>query len=192
MKRAIVFLLIGSACLGGSWAAYQTLAPEGTPLSRYVPSGALLYLQSKDFSFLLADWNNSPEKKSWVRSSNYEVFSRSRLFLRLKGAGDEFKSAAGLPPDMNFLSQVAGKQSALAIYDIGKLQFLYISRLPAASSAQTALWQTRSKFETRSVGGVTFYLRRDPESEREVAYAASGDYLLLATREDLLAGALKL
>ncbi len=192
MKRAIVFLLIGSACLGGSWAAYQTLAPEGTPLSRYVPSGALLYLQSKDFSSLLADWNSSPEKKSWVKSGNYEVFSRSRLFLRLKGAGDEFKSAAGLPPDMNFLSQVAGKQSALAIYDIGKLQFLYITKLSSANSMQTALWQARAQFETRSVGGVTFYLRRDPKSEREVAFAVNGDTLLLATRGDLLAGALKL
>ena len=30
------------------------------PLSSYVPSGALLYLQAKDFSALLADWNRSP------------------------------------------------------------------------------------------------------------------------------------
>ena len=57
---------------------------------------------------------------------------------------------------------------------------------------QSQLWQTRSKFESRSAGGTTFYLRRDPESGREVAFAASGDYLLLSTREDLMAGALQL
>jgi hypothetical protein len=34
-------------------------------------------------------------------------------------------------------------------------------------------------------------VRRDPESEREVAFAVNGDYLLLATREDLMAGALQ-
>src|SRR5713226_1886222 len=147
MNRAVVFLLIGAACLGVGWAAYQAVAPEGPPLSSYVPSGALLYLQAKDLSSLL--------------------------------------------PDMNFLTQMVGTQSALALYDIGKLQFLYITRLPSASSMQSALWQTRSKFETRSVGGVTFYLRRDPESEREVAFAVNGDYLLLATREDLMAGALQ-
>ena len=141
---------------------------------------------------MLSDWNGSPQKQQWVKSSNYEVFSRSRLFIRLNGAGDEFKAAAGLPPDMNFLTQVAGKQSALAIYDIGKLQFLYITKLASANSMQTALWQTRAKFETRSAGDLTFYLRRDAESEREVAFAVDGDYLLLATREDLLAGALKL
>ena len=162
------------------------------PLSKYVPAGPLLYLEAKDFSALLADWNSSPQKRQWVESSNYEVFSRSRLFLRLHGAGDQFAAAAGLPPDMNFLSQVAGTRSAVALYDIGNLQFLYITYLPSAKSMQTTLWQTRAKFEPRSAGGVNFYVRRDPESQREVAFAVSGDYLLLATREDLLAGALQL
>src|SRR5260370_18063065 len=47
-------------------------------------------------------------------------------------------------------------------------------------------------FEPRNAGGVTFYVRRDPESQKEVAFAVAGDYLLLATRADLLAGALQL
>ena len=93
---------------------------------------------------------------------------------------------------MDFLTQVAGSQSVLALYDIGKLQFLYITRLSSANSAHSQLWQTRAKFETRKVGDATFYLRRDPESEREVEFAVNGNYLLLATREDLMAGALQL
>jgi hypothetical protein len=127
-----------------------------------------------------------------VKSANYEVFSRSRLLLRLKGAGDQFAAAAGLPPSVNFLGQVAGTRSALAIYDIGNLQFLYITRLPSAKSMQSTLWQSRAKFEPRAAGGVTFYVRRDSESQREVAFGVAGDYLLLATREDLMAGALQL
>lgn len=194
MKRTAIFLLLLLAlvCAGIGRAAYQAALPSVTPLSKYVPAGPLLYLKAKDFSALLADWNSSPQKKQWVESSNYEVFSRSRLFLRLHGAGDQFAAAAGLPPDMNFLSQVAGTRSAVALYDIGNLQFLYITYLPSAKSMQTTLWQTRAKFEPRSAGGVNFYVRRDPESQKEIAFAVSGDYLLLATREDLLAGALQL
>jgi len=199
VKRSAIFLSLFSALFfaGIVWAAYQAsadqaTAPSAVPLSKYVPAGPLLYLEAKDFSTLLADWNSSSQKKQWVESSNYEVFSRSRLFLRLHGAGDQFAAAAGLPPDMDFLSQVAGTRSAVALYDIGNLQFLYITYLPSAKSMQTSLWQTRAKFEPRSAGGVNFYLRRDPESQREVAFAVSGDYLLLATREDLLAGALQL
>ena len=192
MRKIVIVLMIAGVSMGLGWAAYQAAAtPEG-PLSRYVPSGALVYLRAKDFSGLLADWNRSPQKQAWLASSNYEVFSRSRLLLRLKDAEKEFATAAGLPPDMNFLSQVAGSESALALYEIGKLQFVYITRLPSANAMQNQLWQTRSKFETRSAGGATFYLRRDPESQREVEFAVSGNYLLLATREDLMAGALQL
>src|SRR5713101_3787205 len=192
MKRAAILLLVSIASIGATWAAFQVLAPGAPPLSGYFPAGSLLYLQAKDFSVLVADWNASPQKASWVKSKNYEVYSRSRLFLRLQGAGQQFAAAASLPPDMNFLTQVAGTQSGLALYDIGKLEFLYVTKLPSASSMQSALWQTRAKFETRSAAGVTFYVRRDPESEREVTFAINGDYLILATREDLLAGALQL
>ena len=202
MKKLTMFLVIGAIVvstigvgaigMGLGWAGYQSSAAPEAPLSQYVPAGAVLYLQAKDFSSLLADWNSSTQKQAWLMSSNYEVFSRSRLLLRLRDAGKQFATAAGLPPDMKFLTQVAGSQSALALYDIGKLQFLYITRLPSANSMQGQLWQTRSKFESRTAGGVTFYLRRDPESDREVAFAVAGNYLLLATREDLMAGALQL
>src|SRR5262249_55959158 len=128
----------------------------------------------------------------WLHGDNYQVFSQSRLFLRLKEASDQFAAAAGLPADMKFVSQLAGAQSAVALYDIGKLQFLYVTKIGSASSEQTALWESRMKFEPRATAGATFYLRKDPDSEREVAFAVNGDYLLLATREDLLAGALRL
>lgn len=192
MKRLLIIFAIALACSVAGTAAFRAASSADTSLSHFVPAGALLYLEAKDFSSLLGDWNSSPQKHQWVESDSYEVFSRSRLFLRLKGAGDQFAAAAGLPPDMDFLTQVAGGRSAFAVYDIGKLQFLYITYLPSARSMQTNLWQTRAKFETRNSGGVNFYLRRDPESQREVAFAISGDYLLLATREDLIAGALQL
>jgi hypothetical protein len=192
MKRIAIVLCVALAFAGIGWATYRAAAPAPQPLSKYVPAGPVLYLEAKDFSSLLSDWNSSPQKRQWVQSDSYEVFSRSRLFLRLKGASDQFAAAAGLPPDMNFLSQVSGGDSVLALYDIGNLQFLYITYLPSAKSMETSLWQTRAKFEPRNAGGINFYLRRDPESKREVAFAISGDYLLLATREDLMAGALTL
>jgi len=191
-KRILIVICIALGCAGIGWAAFRAAAPPEMPLSKFVPAGPLLYLEAKDFSSLLSEWNASPQKRQWMKTDSYEVFSRSRLFLRLKGAGEQFASAAGLPADMDFFPQVAGQRSALALYDIGKLQFLYITYLPSARSMQTPLYQTRSKFEPRSAAGVDFYVRRDPESEREVAFAVSGDYLLLATREDLLAGALQL
>jgi len=192
MKRCGVILLLAIVCCGGTLAAYRLLAADQPSLARYAPPGALLYLEAKDFSRLLSDWSVSPEKAHWVESANYEAFSRSRLFYRLKQASGEFTSAAGLAPDMRFVSQVAGSQSALALYDIGKLQFLYITKLDASKAEQSALLQSRAKFQTRSATGVTFYYRQNPQSGREVAFATANGYLLLATREDLMAGSLEL
>lgn len=191
-KRILIVICIALGCAGIGWAAFRATAPPEKPLSKFVPAGPLLYLEAKNFSSLLSEWNASPQKRQWRKSDSYEVFSRSRLFLRLKGAGEQFASAAGLPAEMDFFPQIAGQRSALALYDIGKLQFLYITYLPSARSMETPLYQTRSKFEPRNAAGVDFYVRRDPDSEREVAFAVSGDYLLLATREDLVAGALQL
>jgi hypothetical protein len=56
----------------------------------------------------------------------------------------------------------------------------------------SAIWQQRSKFEPRQSAGKPFFVRREPESERVVAFAIDGEYLILGTREDLVAGALAL
>src|SRR5579862_7445876 len=163
-----------------------------SPLPGYMPSGAMLYIEAKDLSGLLADWNASPAKRRWLASDNFEVFARSTLLLRLADAQREFTAAANVPPDATFLSQAAGRESALAVYDIGKLEFVYISHVPSAATMESALWQSRAKFEPRSAAGTPFFVHADADSGRVVAFAVSGDYFLLATREDLLAAALAL
>jgi hypothetical protein len=195
MRRGAMFTLLTAAIFG---AALLTFAwtPTTTPatsvsLAQLMPHGAVLYLEARDFSGMLRDWSTSQTKKDWLASTNFEAFSNSRLFLRLSQAQHEFATAAGIPPDANFLREAAGSQSAIALYDIGNLEFLYIARIQSAEAMQSALWQSRAKFEPRNAGGTNFYVRKDPSSGRVVAFALVDDYLLLATREDLLAGALQ-
>ncbi len=157
-----------------------------------MPEGALLYIEAKDFAGLLNDWNGSPEKAQWLKSDDYRVFSNSRLLLRLSKASDEFAKAAGVSPSLKFLNDAAGKESAIAIYDIGNLEFLYVSRMTSGDFLQSALWQSRNKFQPRTAGGKPFFTRKDEESGRVVAFAIVDDYLVLGTREDLVAGALDL
>jgi hypothetical protein len=175
-------------------AVLQTPAqpPRQAGITALLPAGAALVLQAKDFASLVGDWSTSAEKTKWLASSNYDAFSRSRLFLRLEGAYDEFSTAAGVPPDMALVSDVAGAESALALYDIGKLEFLYVTRLPSAKMIENVLWRTRGDYEPREAAGTPFYVRVDPESKRVVAFGVRDQYLVLATREDLLAGALTL
>jgi hypothetical protein len=192
MKRIAMALCVVVVMCLLSWATYQAAAPvtDQRSLARILPQGALVYLEAKDFSGLLQEWNASPEKAVWLKSGNYQVLSRSRLLLRLQQAQEQFASAAGVPPDYRFLSEVAGERTALGIYDIGKLELLYVTRLSSSSGMKTQLWQQRSKFEPREASGKQFFVRTEPESGRIVAFAVDGDYLILGTREDLVAGAL--
>ncbi len=191
MKRITAVLTIIGMALS-VWAAFQGAASPEPSLARLMPEGAVLFVEARDFSALLRDWSASPEKQAWLKSANYETFSRSRLLLRLKQMQEEFASAAGIPPSMNFLNDVAGEHSALALYDIGKLELVYVTRLPSARSMQSALWQQRAQFEPRQTAGRSFFVRTEPQSGRVVAFAVEGDYLILGTREDLVGGVLSI
>jgi hypothetical protein len=191
MKKNLVTAGIG---LGGVFVAAilcQVAPPAPQKLSEFVPAGPVLYLEARDFASLLSRWSGSPEQQRWLRSANYSAFSQSHLFLRLTEAYKEYAGAAGIPPDTPILQSIAGAESGLALYDIGKLEFLYLTRLTTAKAVETVLWRSRSNFTPRKAGGVDFYVRTDP-SGRVVAFAAANDVLLLATREDLMAGALEL
>ena len=192
MRKLALFVL---CFLGVSFAMAppgHAPPPPSSGLAAFMPTGSLLFVESPDFARLVHDWNTSQERQKWLESDNFQVFSRSRLFLRLQEAQRQFAVAAGAPPDMALLDSLAGGQSALAIYDIGNLEFLYITRLPSARAMQNVLWTSREKFEPRKAADLPYYVRTEPEKNRLVAFATSGDYLLLATREDLMAGALGL
>ncbi|MGH9537226.1 MAG: hypothetical protein ACRD3H_04860, partial [Terriglobales bacterium] len=62
LKRAAELFLLTAVSMGLGWAAHQATATPEPALSGYVPAGALLYLEAKDLSSLLSDWNASPQK----------------------------------------------------------------------------------------------------------------------------------
>lgn len=192
LSRVIPIVLALAVACGAVYAAFQALRPQPALLASFAPQGALLAIESPDFSGLLKSWTTSQEEQRWLASDNYASFSRSRLFTRLQEAQDQFAASAGLPPDSQFLQQVAGKQSLFAWYDIGNLEFLYITRMAPGEAAKTPLLQLQSKFQERKAGDAAFYVRTQGDPSRTVAFAVHGDLLLLATREDLLATALQL
>jgi hypothetical protein len=195
--RAALALLLLTTAIAIAFqirAAQQPAAPAS--LTAYVPQDALLTIESPDFASLLDQWTNSEESKSWLASDNYSIFQNSRLFGRLGDARTSFASAAGIPAGVDLLNEVAGKASVFAWYDISKLEFLYITRMPAAQADRSQLFQARNAFERRHAGGADFYIRTSSTDFSTVAFARvptpSGDLMLLATREDLIANALKL
>lgn len=187
-------LLRAGIGLGGVCVAVvlsQVAQPAPPKLNEFVPAGPVLYLEAKDFGSLLSRWHGSGERQRWLASADYSAFAQSHLFMRLTEVYNNYAGAAGFAPDTSMLQSIAGSESALALYDIGKLEFLYMTRLPSAKAVETVLWRSRANYTPRKAGGVDFYVRTDA-SGRLVAFASANDVLLLSTREDLIAGALEL
>jgi hypothetical protein len=189
MKRAVLLATLLLAAAGYVFLQNTSPAPK---LATLMPSGALLYLEAPDFAHSLRDWDSSTIKADWLKSANYAAFSRSNLFTKLHEVYSQYGEAAGFVPDLRNVIQISGTDSALALYEIRDVEFLYVSRIANADFMKSQLWSVRDKFEQRQAGGVSFYLRTDPASKRTVAFAFAKGYLFLATREDLVAQALEL
>ena len=79
------------------WSLFRPQAAPSHALDQMMPEGSLLYIEAKDFSGLLKDWNGSPERAQWLKSDDYRVFSNSRLFLRLGQASTNSPSRQVCP-----------------------------------------------------------------------------------------------
>lgn len=186
MTKKMRIGLAAAAAACGVYYAQQATGVE--PLPRWIPAGAQVYLEARDFGALLREWNASAEKRQWLESANYSVFAKSRLFLRLGDAQGELAAVSGLGLDRVLLEQLAGGASALAVYDIGKLEFLYVTKLAAAPALQAVAGQ----FTNRTAAGVNYSVKSDPATGRTVAFAFRNGWLLVSTSENHLARALEL
>jgi len=171
------------------WALAQVPA-TARPLAQWMPSGALLYLESSDFATQLRDWNRSEVKMKWLASKNHEEFMTTRLMLKLRDVYAEFSTAAGFEPNLVELETVAGTESAIAVYDLRRLDLVYISHLPSARLAENVFTRVRSGYQTRSAAGQTYYIHQS--GDRTAAYAIEGEYVIASSREDLLTQTLEL
>jgi hypothetical protein len=162
------------------------------PLASLMPAGPMIYLEAKDFHALLDEWNRSATKGRWLASANYKVFANSNLLQKLNGLYEEYGKVAGFLPGLPGTLQIAGRESALGLYDMREQQFVYITRVDESQLTKSQLWGMREKFTTRQASGIAFWVHRDDVSNRTVAFAFTNGWLVLATRDDLMAGTLAL
>jgi hypothetical protein len=172
------------------WLAAQNATPAPSPLPHF-PPGAMLTLDARDLGQLLREWNASQAKKDWLAGDAYKQFAVSRLAQRLEEAQAEFASAAKAPIDMSLVEQLAGDRAALALYNPGDLEFLFVTRMSEARFAATLLARQRPNLSPRNVAGTPYFVATNPASRRVVAFALRGDWLIAGTTESLVAQCLQ-
>jgi hypothetical protein len=180
------FLWLVPVLAAAFWMVAQNLTPPPSPLP-FFPPGAMLTLESRDLGQLLREWNASQVKKDWLASDAYRKFAVSRLALRLDEARQEFAGAAKVPIDIAFVEQAAGDRAALAIYNPGDLELLFVTRTTEARFAPSLLGSLRASLSPRQAGGNPYFVATSPGSNRAVAFALRGEWLIVGTTESLVA-----
>lgn len=155
------------------------------------PRGPLCYAQFQDLPSLVKRWNESELKKQYLESANFKQLQSHHLFLKLLEHWEEFNNTLGFPLDLGALAESSDNKAALAIYDIGRLELVFIAPLSEEKAAATKWFQSQDQFEAAELpDGTTYYSRtmdaNDGRRQQKIAFATLRGRLVVASSEKLL------
>lgn len=156
------------------------------------PRQALVYVQISDLPALARLWSESKFKEKYLASENFDDFKNRHLGLKLASRREEFNAATGFAIDLEIVSGLAQNKAAIALYDVGKLEFVFIAPVSDAVFAASRFAQNQSNFEMETLDDGTNIYRRAVEADRgrqkqELIFTNAKGRFILATSEKLLA-----
>ncbi len=155
------------------------------------PRGALVFAQFSDLPTMLKSWNNSELKERYLSSANYQQFTDRHLGTKIADRFTELSNALGIDVDDRFLDEISEKQAAIAIYDIGRLDVVFIAPLTTEKFLLSSLLANKSGFEENKLKFGAKYFVKEIEVDRErqtqrISFALENGYFILTTNEQLM------
>jgi len=191
MRHSKALLLLAAVVVAGAlmFAAGSRPDPRQavrSELPSLMPPNANLYLGFADLSTDLERLGSSGLWGEFESGLNHEEFIRSRLWLRFTDRLTQLERLVGAPLDGPTLSRLAASTCALAFYDIGEIEFVYVARAGLETGLLEVLGELEGEFEERDHAGETYHLATDEMLGLEFCWAKAGGYLVISDRERLL------
>ncbi len=188
MKKKI--LIAATIVTVAAFVVYSQIKPPPFAPAEDFPREAFIYVQIADLPALIKLWNESAFKSKYLESGNFKDFQNNHLGRKLASRRQEFGDAAGFPIDSEAVSGLAVNQAALAIYDVGKLEFVFIAPVSDALFAATKFAQNKNKCTEATLADGTIINRVKVEADRgrqpqELIFAQAKGRFILATSEKL-------
>src|SRR5437868_5787708 len=159
-----IIVLVACAVL----IAYARVSRKSTDpfaLAEDVPRGALLYAQFSDLPAFVKRWNESKLKEQYLASTNFQQFQSRHLALKLIERWSELNDGIGFPLDALMVGEAAEDRAALAVYDIGRLEMVFVAPISEEKLAATKFFQNTDQFEETELPDGTVYYSRDVDVE---------------------------
>ncbi|MFY9570274.1 MAG: hypothetical protein WAV20_02575, partial [Blastocatellia bacterium] len=158
-RRLIFVILIAVLTLAHRSDGQQTRpVAQQLRLAGVMPPGAMVYVQASDLSALMKTWLASRMRSQFYDSPSFAAFQKSRVYLKLQDRKKDFEGAIGFGLDENRLAELAGRASAVSIYDIGKIEIVLVTEVPRARAVASTLFKHSAQFQERSADGTSYYV----------------------------------
>jgi hypothetical protein len=116
-------------------------------LASDLPRGALVYAQFQNLPELIKSWEQSQLKERYLSSTNYQQLQHRHLALKLISRWEEFNNALGFPLDLSTIGSSTEGAAAVAVYDIGQLDLLFVAPISDEKVALTQFFTSKDQFE---------------------------------------------
>ena len=182
---ALIFLVSAAAFL--VYAKIATGAKDFKQADDF-PRDALIYVQIRDLPALIRLWNDSDLRRKYLESANYADFRSNHLALKLIERANEIDFGLGVFPDLNFASTLSESQAALAVYDIGRMEFVFVAPMSEEKILASRLFEIQSGFEEIRLDDETIVFSKEIDVDRarqrqKILFANFRGRLILATSE---------
>ncbi|HEY7545312.1 MAG TPA: hypothetical protein VID27_10535, partial [Blastocatellia bacterium] len=194
-SKWILFLVLALALAQKSDGQQTRTISDQLRLAAVMPRGALVYVQARDLSALMKTWMASPVRAQFYDSPSFKAFSSSHVYLKFQDRKADIEKATGIGLDETRLAELAGGASALSIYDIGKLEMVFVTEVPRERAIATLLFKQLPQFQERSADGASYYAREfttdNGNLNQQFCFAYSNGKLIITSTEGLMIRALK-
>jgi len=185
----IAFALTGVAFIVFGRTAHKPRGEYG--LANDLPRGAVVYAQFDNLPALLEQWDHSQLKERYLNSTNYKQLQHRHLLLKLISRWEEFNSAVGFQLDVSTITGATDTKAAVAVYDIGQLDLVFIAPLSEEKTTLTQFFTNKERFEEIEAPGGGIYYRQAVDADRgrqkqTLAFATLNGRFILASNENLL------
>lgn len=159
------------------------------------PRGALVYAQASDLPALLRLWDESKLKERYLASTNFRQFQGGHVALKLVQRFKEFDDALGFTLDAAALADATEKKAAVAVYDIGRMELVFVAPVGEEKALAARFFQDAERFEKAELPDGTVYYSSDVAADRgrqkqKILFAFVKGRFVLATEEKLMLRAL--
>src|SRR5215204_5091047 len=188
MKKILFIAFVLSALAAAFvYAGFSSKAENFKPAEDF-PRDALVYVQVRDLPAIIKLWNDSELRRKYFESQNSADFQSNHLALKLAGRAAEINLGLGIFPDLSFASSLSENKAALAVYDIGKMEFVFIAPMSEEKILASGLFKIQTGFEQIELDDeITVYSKEidvDRHRQRQkVLFASFRGRLVLATSE---------